>query len=477
MESLSIVIPCFNESEYIEESLESVFAQSFKELDIIVIDDGSSDDLKNIINNKYSGRVRYYYQENKGSAAARNRGIRESRGQFIAFLDADDVWIDSNKLEEQYNLLRNDASLGCVQTGWCTLDENGNKINSNKFWERYPELDTDTWLSSKCFLTSASMFRRSWLERANGFDETLKQAHDIDLILRLALMGCQTKWLKKECVGYRRHKHNTTNNGVDQSNSIIKVLDKFYSQPDLPLKIKANEKGIRYSTYVWQAWWNWCQLENVSTAVKLLKLSLTYTSRLKAEIIGNWISSFSHYSKEHNISFSAKEITDSHNWRQLSREVCLGENVSHNHHQVIQEKIKKRENNVAVNATQNARKEIDKAEQVAKIFKEEVKLRNEIENYRKINEDLKDELAEIKNGLDLRNPSSKNSIAKIENKFENNKKLNLEVTADVRELLTQIDEQQSLISQLRFEKEMIQEEKELILLQFYQVQEEIRMYL
>ena len=105
---VSVVIPFYSGTEWLFEAIESVLAQTYKNIEIIVINDGSSEDFSEVLK-KYRNKIRYVYQENRGAAAARNVGINLSQGEYIAFLDADDLWMP-NKLEEQiYLMIKNEA--------------------------------------------------------------------------------------------------------------------------------------------------------------------------------------------------------------------------------------------------------------------------------------------------------------------------------------------------------------------------------
>ncbi|MBM2835200.1 MAG: glycosyl transferase [Candidatus Brocadiaceae bacterium] len=94
---VSVVIPTYNRAPYVIMAIESVLAQSYQDYEIIVVDDGSTDGTRDVLE-PYRDRIRYMYQDNKGVSAARNTGIQESRGEWIAFLDSDDEWLP-NKLE------------------------------------------------------------------------------------------------------------------------------------------------------------------------------------------------------------------------------------------------------------------------------------------------------------------------------------------------------------------------------------------
>jgi glycosyltransferase involved in cell wall biosynthesis len=116
MAEVSVIIPVYNGEKYIAQTLESVLAQTYQDFEIIVVDDGSIDGSADVIRNytaKYSGKIRYFHQENRGIAAARNAGIKESRGAYIAFLDQDDLWLP-DKLQKQINYFDNNKDAGLV---------------------------------------------------------------------------------------------------------------------------------------------------------------------------------------------------------------------------------------------------------------------------------------------------------------------------------------------------------------------------
>ena len=110
MALISIIIPTYNYAEYIQKAIDSVLAQTYKNCEIIVVDDGSTDNTQEIIENKYKNKVRYYYQENKGAPAARNKGIKKSKGEYLSFLDADDYLTESS-IENRLTVLEQNKSI------------------------------------------------------------------------------------------------------------------------------------------------------------------------------------------------------------------------------------------------------------------------------------------------------------------------------------------------------------------------------
>src|SRR6267142_4272392 len=125
---VSVVIPNYNCGRFLAETLESVFAQTYPNVEVIVVDDGSTDDSLNVLES-FAARVRVVRQANQGVSAARNAGIRESRGAFVAFLDADDLW-HPEKLTKQIAVFANPA-VGLVYCAVEYIDEQGRSLGTN----------------------------------------------------------------------------------------------------------------------------------------------------------------------------------------------------------------------------------------------------------------------------------------------------------------------------------------------------------
>ena len=120
MPEISVIIPTFNYGKYIERAIDSILTQTYQDFEIIVVDDGSTDNTKEIIRSKKSDKIRYFYQENKGAPAARNKGIVESKGKYIAFLDADDEWLPT-KLEKQVDKFQKSSNKVALIYGWARI--------------------------------------------------------------------------------------------------------------------------------------------------------------------------------------------------------------------------------------------------------------------------------------------------------------------------------------------------------------------
>jgi glycosyltransferase involved in cell wall biosynthesis len=186
MPKVSVIIPTYNYGKFIDEALASVFNQTFQDFEIIVIDDGSTDNTRQRIST-YGDRVRYFYQEQKGPAAARNLGIRESRGEYIAFLDADDLWYPA-KLEKQMALFESNPRLGMVLSDNALFDDNGiYKSYVNK--KRYlfsGGIITNIFLRSGV-VTPTVIVRKAVFKKVGLFEESLHIAEDDNMWIRIAI--------------------------------------------------------------------------------------------------------------------------------------------------------------------------------------------------------------------------------------------------------------------------------------------------
>ena len=122
---VSVIIPTYNRAHYVVEAVESVLAQTHKNIEIIVVDDGSTDGAEEILD-PYKDRIRYFYQENQGVSAARNLGIRNANGQYLAFLDSDDLWLP-DKTELQLNFLKENDNYGFVFSNFLIFTDTENE--------------------------------------------------------------------------------------------------------------------------------------------------------------------------------------------------------------------------------------------------------------------------------------------------------------------------------------------------------------
>jgi glycosyltransferase involved in cell wall biosynthesis len=183
---VSVVIPVYNARDVIGETIETVLAQTWKDREIVVVDDGSSDGSGDIVRS-FGERVRYVRQENGGVARARNRGIAESTGEYVALLDHDDLW-HPTKLDRQVAVLDGRPEVGMVVTDVAHLDREGKPMGVIGAGYNPSEAFARLFVRGFVPTPSAAMIRRSVLETVGGFDERFHSAglDDHELWTRIA---------------------------------------------------------------------------------------------------------------------------------------------------------------------------------------------------------------------------------------------------------------------------------------------------
>ena len=180
---VSVIIPSYNRAHCVEKAIDSVFEQGNSEVEIVLVDDGSTDNTRELIQRKYDDRVSYCYQENQGIPGARNTGIKKARGKYIAFLDSDDFWLPE-KLQKQLNLFAEHPEYGLVASCCGKIRMDGSYQKHNR-WGKSGWVLRD--LFEKNFIrTSSVIIRRDCFDKVGLFDEVLLQTQDYDLWLRMA---------------------------------------------------------------------------------------------------------------------------------------------------------------------------------------------------------------------------------------------------------------------------------------------------
>ena len=180
---VSVIIPTYNRGWILKEAIDSVLAQDYKDLELIVVDDGSTDNTFEILAS-YGNDIKVLFQENKGVSAARNRGITEASGQLIAFLDSDDLWLP-RKLSTQIDFFNQmpDALICQTEEIWV---RNGIRVNPKKRHKKPSGMIFEPSLELCLVSPSAVMIRRSLFDRVGEFDVTLPACEDYDLWLRIS---------------------------------------------------------------------------------------------------------------------------------------------------------------------------------------------------------------------------------------------------------------------------------------------------
>jgi GT2 family glycosyltransferase len=230
---VSVVVPTYNRADLVALAIDSVLAQTYPDFEIIVVDDGSQDGTCAVVKAYPDPRIRYIYQDNTGLAGARNAGMRTAKGRYVAFLDADDLFLPEN-LAHHIRTMESRSEVDFAAGGHVYVDRAGRRLAERRPWLCCPAPDLTTWLHGCPIVPSAVLVRTEWLNKVGGFDPALRRAEDRDLWLRLAAFGCRMAWTSHVVSAYRVHPGQMVKDGSKQKETTIAVLNKFFDQPSLP---------------------------------------------------------------------------------------------------------------------------------------------------------------------------------------------------------------------------------------------------
>lgn len=232
---ISIIIPCYNAGNYIKKAIDSAINQTYQDFEIIIIDDGSTDNSKQVISQFSDSRIKYIYQENQGVSVARNKGIELSHGEFIAFLDADDIW-HPEKLKIQLDFLEKNPDISFVYSNITMIEES----TGAKFTKTFNNFKTQKNLIKNLILTPFNtpspctvIVKKSCLFESGLFDPKIKNGEDLDLWLRIAMHSNFYCINKSLATAVRKQDGITrTMNPLDIIQNYTYILDKFFNETD-----------------------------------------------------------------------------------------------------------------------------------------------------------------------------------------------------------------------------------------------------
>ena len=246
---VSVIIPSYNNANYIARAIDSVLNQTYRDFEIIVVDDGSTDNTKDIVSS-YPNPVKYLGQDNRGPSSARNAGIAASRGEFIAFLDSDDYFMKPN-LEMKMSFLESNPRAGWIYSDWQYVNDEGSplKKGSSKFKYSDKKLTGEIFeelVRSRNFISPCTVVvRRSVLDDVGHFDTVIPSQEEYDLWLRISLQYAAyyidkvlvfvtvhpkslsrdfTKWANGNAVIVEKLKHLIPQNFRDREKLLNKML-------------------------------------------------------------------------------------------------------------------------------------------------------------------------------------------------------------------------------------------------------------
>jgi glycosyltransferase involved in cell wall biosynthesis len=254
---VSVILPTYNRAALSGTAIESVLGQSFDDLELMVVDDGSADDTEALVRRYQDrdARVRYLRQEHRGISAAMNAGIRAASGQLIARIDSDDRWLP-DLLETEVAMLEARPEIGLVYSRGQWMDQDLNPLSITVGQPLHFPNDTlrsMLWGDATCSVTVVA--RRECFDRAGFFDESLATSEDWDMWLRTAF-HYDFVFVDRVLAHLRRHEGNATSTQVPSLAAFLgsrrKVLDKFFSRGDLSPRI-AGTKSVAYrNLYIYE---------------------------------------------------------------------------------------------------------------------------------------------------------------------------------------------------------------------------------
>ena len=244
MPIISVIIPTYNSAKFIDAALESVFLQTFKDFEIIVVDDGSTDNTKELLK-QYFKRIHYFYQQNKGPSAARNLGISKANGKLLAFLDADDLWLPE-KLEKQVAVYNQKSNIGLVGCGYYVFNDSSNmhiEVKGAVYHDKADILRDFKMRSVPTGSASGVLIPAECFKKVGCFDESLRAAEDRDMWFRI-IKEFDFEILHEPLVKIRKHDSNSSRIQIKMVQDCQKKFIKKHLQNELWI---VRQKAISHS--------------------------------------------------------------------------------------------------------------------------------------------------------------------------------------------------------------------------------------
>ena len=255
MAEVSIITPTYNSARFIKETVESVLNQTYQNWEYIIVDDGSTDNTKEVLE-PYMDRITYIWQENARQAKARNRAYAVSNGKYIAIIDADDLW-EPTKLEKQMAYMENESKVGLVYTDRQDIDEAGNFLINNQSVPDITEEPLRHQLLGNYTPFSSFLIRREAIGDDPLHDERFTHSGDRYLTIRIALQGWKFAYVKEKLLLYRRHHKQQSVSRHNLENilgEILTILEEISVDSRLPSHYKPLIKEFYATAYMHQAW-------------------------------------------------------------------------------------------------------------------------------------------------------------------------------------------------------------------------------
>jgi len=244
---VSVIIPTFNCAQYIATAVESVLAQERADVEVLVIDDGSTDATTETLG-AYGDRIRYIHQPNSGVSLARNKGLAAANGRYIGFLDSDDAW-HPDKLHRQLAAMEKDPDAGACYSAFAVTDSRLSPLYVHRAKPHSSVLEDlllrGNWVSTP----STVLCERALFAKVGGFDSKLSLCADWDMWLRLAGVT-DFAYVDEPLASYRKHDGNMSGNVALLEQDSLRVLKKGFAMPGLPDSLRGQRQAAIARNYM-----------------------------------------------------------------------------------------------------------------------------------------------------------------------------------------------------------------------------------
>ena len=251
---ISVLMPCYNSSRWLDEAIQSVLRQTFRNFEFIIVNDGSTDNSAEIISSykKKDDRIIVIHKDNSGISDSLNIGIQQARGEWIARIDADDI-CEATRLEKQIEKARNNYDIVFIGTGMSEIDENGTIYKKYRYPKQHKYLVRNLSTSRKFPPHSSAFYRTDVVRKIGGYRKRIIRSQDWDLWLRLAEVG-QLFAIDEYLVTIRRHSSQVTNKYGRQQKiySKISIISWWIRRFGFPDPVDSDDETF-YSFQEWVA--------------------------------------------------------------------------------------------------------------------------------------------------------------------------------------------------------------------------------
>ena len=239
--AVSVVIATYNKADTLSAAIDSVLAQTYRDFELLVVDDGSTDDTAERIR-AYGDKIRYLPKKNGGTGSTRNLGIAQSRGRFVAFLDGDDLWLP-NKLKLQMQVFEREPDLAAVQCSAYCVDPSLKVIEERRCTPTQDTLMDFLLFRNLPAFASCVVIRKEILDQIGGFGTDLVILSDWDMVCRLARVGT-LRSVPEPLVLYRQYPNNQSRSVEIHLWSGVRSLRRFFADPALEPGIRRRQKQV-----------------------------------------------------------------------------------------------------------------------------------------------------------------------------------------------------------------------------------------